>query len=116
MNSEMIKSLFTLFSGEIYCEEYFPFFRLAEMEVEKILLPDADRNDEKLDYLCAAVMNYRYRQAMCSAENSEYTYGGAVNSTAEKKNTEFSVSLLRSYIQLCSGLVEQNDFVFAGFS
>ena len=63
MNRTNIRNLFLLFSGEDNCDTLMPFIDISIMEITKILKPDADDEDIRLDFLCAANANYRYQQA-----------------------------------------------------
>lgn len=115
MYNENIRKLFTLFSGENYSETHAPFIEVAVIEVESILFDSADKSDRRLEFLCAALANFRYRQALVSSDRSEYTYEGKLLSGADSKVLEFSENLLRSYYRLCRDLIKPSEFVFLGF-
>lgn len=115
MNIENIRKLFTLFSGEEYTEAHEPFIEVAVIEVESILFETADKSDRRLEFLCGALANFRYRQALVSSDRSEYTYEGKLISGADAKSLEFSENLLRSYYRLCRELIKPSEFVFLGF-
>ena len=116
MDSENIKSLFTLFSGEQYNNELAPFLEVSTIQVQKMLRDDADENDVRLEFLCAALANYRYRLAAASADRSEYTYAGKMLSVSDGKLLNFSESLLKDYYHLCRDLINGTDFVFSAIS
>lgn len=116
MNIENVKSLFTMFSWEENTEKYEALITLAMTEVEKMLLPEADENDIRLNFLCAALANFRYRQALSVADRSEYTYAGRMLSTEKDGHLSFSENLLRDYCRLCSDLIKNTDFIFMGVS
>lgn len=81
MTVSTINSLFTLFSGETDTEKYSPLVSSAVTQVRNMLREGASSNDIRLDYLCAAVANYRYTQITCVKNKVAYTYAG----TAEKE-------------------------------
>lgn len=119
MNNEKIKKLFTLFSGEEYEEKHQPVLELGIAEVTKMLREDADTEDTRLDFLAAAAANYRYCQAMLSADGKLYTYGGSMpdNSSGRKWGIlDFAENLLKDYFQMCRDLITADTFVFFGFS
>lgn len=115
MNNENIQKLFTLFSGEEYTETHAPFIEIAVIEVESILADSTEKSDRRLEFLCASLANFRYRQALVSSDRSEYTYEGRLISGADAKTLEFSENLLRSYYRLCCDLIKPSEFVFLGF-
>ncbi len=114
MNVANIKSFFRLFSGNECTAEIEPIIEIAMIEVEKMLLETADSSDVRLDYLCAAMANFRYYQALASADRSSYTYGGKVLNDSDGKILSFAEGLLKGYIQLCDDLLNTSDFVFMG--
>ncbi len=119
MNIDKIKRLFTLFSGEEYEEKHQDILELGIAEVKKMLREDADKEDSRLDFLAAADANYRYCQALLSADGRLYTYGGSMpdNSAAGKRGIlDFAGNLLKDYLQLCRDLITADTFVFFGFS
>ncbi|MBP3379250.1 MAG: hypothetical protein J6K77_00085 [Ruminococcus sp.] len=119
MNIEKIKKLFTLFSGEEYEEKHQTILELGIAEVTKMLREDADEEDSRLDFLAAADANYRYCQAMLSADGKLYTYGGSLpdSSAAGKWSIlDFAGNLLKDYCQMCRDLITTDTFVFFGFS
>ncbi|MBQ3139119.1 MAG: hypothetical protein IJB68_06350 [Ruminococcus sp.] len=114
MDITKIKQLFTLFSGESCTEEQEPLIQLALTEVEAMLTENADKSDERLNFLCAALANFRYYQAISSQDRSEYTYGGKFINDSEKKNLSFAEGLLKGYFQLCSDIIKDSGFIFMG--
>ncbi|MBR4626857.1 MAG: hypothetical protein IKO47_04030 [Ruminococcus sp.] len=115
MNIESVKSLFELFSGE-EAEEYAPFVSLAVRETERMLLPDADTSDIRLDFLAAAIANYRFCRMKASRDRTKATYAGKMLAAGEGSPVGQAAELLREYTQLCSDLIKPQTFVFAGFS
>lgn len=113
MNIESVKSLFELFSGEPQ-ENYLPLAELAMAEVEKMLLPDADQTDIRLNFLAAALANYRLSQIKVSQDRTKVTYAGKMLDPTAAKT--YAAALLRDYLQLCSPLIRQRTFIFTGFS
>lgn len=116
MNIESVKTLFTLFSGEDVSEKYTPLITLSVSEVEKMLLPEADPSDIRLDFLCAAVANHRLQQINSARERSEFTVAGKMLTVSQNTALAYSEKLLRDYMNLCSELIRQKTFVFMGFS
>ena len=84
-----IKSLFKLFSGDTCTAEHEPLIDLAVFEVERMISETADREDPRLDFLCAAIANYRYYQALSAQDRSEFTYGGKVIKDESGKIIDF---------------------------
>ncbi len=114
MNIDSVKTLFELFSGES-AENFAPLVQLAVDETEKMLLPDKDASDVRLQFLAAAAANYRLRQIMASRDRTQVTYAGKMLDT--KTGTSAGAeSLLRDYLALCSDLIKPQTFVFAAFS
>ena len=62
MNTVSVRTLFALFSDEEDTERYAPVIELALRETELMLVTGADRSDVRLDFLCAALANYRLQQ------------------------------------------------------
>ena len=116
MNLESVKSIFALFIGEDDISTYVPFIQLAMTETEKMLLPDADSSDIRLDFLTSSIAAYRLRQAEASRDNSKYTYAGKMNSNSSNPALLYSERMLRDYLTLCSDLISPKTFVFFGTS
>ena len=116
MNRTNIRNLFLLFSGEDNCDTLMPFIDISIMEITKILRPDADDEDIRLDFLCAANANYRYQQAKSARDNSEYTYAGKMISADKNNVVSYALKLLKDYYELCSDLLTQQNFIFMSFS
>lgn len=114
MDITKIKQLFTLFSGDFCTEEQEPLIQLALTEVEGMLIENADKSDERLNFLCAALANFRYYQALSAQDRREYTYGGKFINDSDKKNLSFADGLLKGYFQLCGDIIKGSDFIFIG--
>lgn len=114
MNMTKIKSLFKLFSGNECTAEIEPIIDIAVIEVQKLLLENADTSDTRLDFLCASMANFRYYQALASSDRSLYTYGGKVLNDHDGKILSFAEGLLKGYFQLCADLLKDSGFVFFG--
>lgn len=114
INIDSVYSLFRLFSGAD-AETNKNFILLAKKETEKILLPDI-QEDERINFLCAAIANYRYQQAKAASGDSEYTYIGEMKSDKKNNILVFAENMLRDYYQLCSDIIKPQNFVFMGFS
>ncbi len=116
MNIESIKSLFRLISGEESCEGLMPVITLAVKETENMMLPDADPSDVRLEFLCAAIANYRYRLIKNSQDRTDSTYGGKMLSDSKNMNTlSFAKNLLNDYFDLCHDLIKPKTFTFISF-
>lgn len=115
MNIESVKTIFSLFSGEEAAESNNPLIELALAEVGKMLLPDADSTDVRLDFLTAALANYRLCQVKAVRDRTKITYAGKMLDNGMDENA-YAEKLLRDYLQLCEGLIAPRIFVFSGFS
>ena len=116
MNIESVKSLFTLFSGECDSEKHSPIITLSMMEVEKMLLPEINENDIRLDFLSAAIANHRLQQINSARDRTQVTYAGKMVSDNSKSSLEYSERMLKDYIQLCEDLIRPRAFMFMSFS
>lgn len=114
MDITKINQLFTLFSGESSTEEQEPLIQLALSEVEGMLLENADKSDERLNFFCAALANFRYYQALSAQDRREYTYGGKYINDSDRKNLSLAEGLLKGYFQLCGDIIKNSDFIFIG--
>lgn len=115
MNIESIKTLFTLFSGEDVSEKYMPIITLSVVEVEKMLLPETNPSDMRLDFLCASLANYKLQQINSARERSEYTISGKMLSNLQNTSLEFAEKLLHDYMNICNELIKEKTFIFMGF-
>ena len=112
MNMTKVKSLFKLFSGDACMAEHEPLIELAVFEVERMISETADREDPRLDFLCAAIANYRYYQALTAQDRSEFTYSGKLIKDNDGKVLYFAEGLLRGYYRLCSDIIKDSDLIF----
>lgn len=115
MNIESIKTLFTLFSGEDVSEKYMPLIALSVAEVEKMLLPETNPADMRLDFLCASMANYKLQQINSARERSEYTISGKMLKESQNTSLKFAEQLLHDYMNICSELISEKTFIFMGF-
>ena len=67
INVNNVNSLFELFSGEDANSEWTPVIVMVVLEVRNMLLPDADNTDTRLEFLAAAVANYRTQEIKLSS-------------------------------------------------
>ncbi len=116
MNMTMIGSLFTLFSGEEDHETYLPLLVTAVHEVRRKLRNDADADEVRLCYLCAAIANLRYTQMYGAREKALATYAGTIARQSDsEQQLRFAMQLVSSYRALCSDLLcDDEAFVFTG--
>lgn len=115
MNIESVKTLFSLFSGEEAGESNNPLIELAVAEVGRMFLPDADSTDIRLDFLAAALANYRLCQVRSARDRTKVTYAGKMLDPVSD-DCAYAEKLLRDYLQLCDELIAPRIFVFSGFS
>lgn len=116
MNIESVKSLFQLFSGESDLERYMPLVSLAAAETEKMLTDGADSSDIRLDFLCAAIANYRLQQINAAHDRTESTYAGKLLTSPENSGTlRYAEKLLTDYFNLCDDLIKPRTFMFMSF-
>lgn len=116
MNIESVKSLFTLFSGEEDCEKYMPIINLALTETKKMLVSTDYAEDIRVEFLCAAIANYRLRQLEAACDRSEYTYAGKLITSPDNGGAlHFASLLLSDYISMCEGLIKPSGFTFISF-
>lgn len=116
MNIVSVRKLFTLFSGEDVLDEYCPVIELALTEVSEMLLPDADENDVRLDFLCAAIANNRLQCIKNARDRSDITYAGKLVSPDQSISLAYSEKLVRDYMELCGGLINNKTFIFSAFA
>lgn len=114
MDIGSVKSLFKMFSGEDDVEEYGPLIELALTETEKLLLPQADRSDIRLSFLCAAMANHRLCQIRAARDRTQAAYGGSMLTDSRERIVAHSEKLLRDYLELCSDIISPQMFTFAG--
>ena len=93
-------------------EEHQPLIDLAVFEVERMITETADREDPRLDFLCAAIANYRYYQALTAQDRSEFTYSGKIINNESGNVLSFAEGLLRGYYRLCSDIIKDSDLIF----
>ena len=111
---ESVKSVFALLSGIDDCEKYSSVITLAVHEVEDMLI-DEDCADIRLDFLCAALANFRVQQLLAAHDRSEFTFAGKTASVSSAKNVSplhFAEKLLGDYLAMCKNLVKPQPFVF----
>lgn len=115
MNISQITSLFILFSGETNINKYQPLIDSAIVQVSRQIRDGVSSADIRLDYLCAAIANYRYSQLTCVKNKVAYTYAGTAD---EKGNSQLEYDLARElmneYYKAASELLYDDDFVFSG--
>lgn len=114
MNTMQINSLFTLFSGETDLNKYHPLIDSAVAQVTAQLREGADASDTRLDYLCAAIANYRYSQIVCVKNKIAFTYAGSADSKGNSQlEYDLAKGLMVEFYKAASDLLEDRDFVFS---
>lgn len=114
MNTTQITSLFTLFSGEVDTEKYTPLINSAISQVSNQLKEDADSEDIRLDYLCAAIANYRYSQITCVKNKIAYTYAGSADCKGNSQmEYDFAKELMLEYYKAAADILRDDEFVFS---
>lgn len=111
MNTETIKQIFTMLSGEP-ADGLSPLFQISAYQVGKMLRADADQTDIRVNYLCAAMANYRFQQMKASRDRTEVTYAGKMLDGGRNRALEYAERLLRDYIQLSEDILQTTTFVF----
>lgn len=115
MTAETVNSLFTLFAAEADTESYAPLITSAMAEVEKMLKPDADSTDVRLDYLCASLAAVRYAQITAVKNMVSCTYGGAASMEGNAQlEYDFARALFEEYRKYAADLLLDSSFVFYG--
>ncbi|MDO4864334.1 MAG: hypothetical protein Q4A05_09220 [Ruminococcus sp.] len=112
INVNNVNTLFELFSGESADSEWAPVVTMAVSEVTAMLLPDADDTDTRLEFLAAAVANYRTQEIKLSSGKAEYEYVGKMSSGGVRASLTGAETLMREYVQMCSGLINAKTFIF----
>lgn len=114
---DTVISLFKLFSGQ-ELESNEAFVISARDELKKIIKSNVSDIDERVNFLCAALANYRYQQAKAASDRTTYTYAGGMdkNAAADYKPLAFAESMLKDYFNMCSDIIKPQNFVFMGFS
>lgn len=116
MNIESIKPLFQLFSGEDDIGRFMPLITLAAAETERMLTDGADRSDIRLDFLGAAIANYRLQQINAAHDRTESTYAGRLAADCGNSGSlRYAEKLLSDYINLCGDLIKPRTFMFMSF-
>ncbi|MDE6835224.1 MAG: hypothetical protein K2J39_13405, partial [Ruminococcus sp.] len=104
------------FSGEEASEKFMRLITLSVIEVVKMLLPETDPSDIRLDFLCASFANLKLQQVNSARERSEYTSAGKLLTTSQNTALKYATNLFHDYMNLCAELVKEKTFVFMGFS
>jgi len=116
MDINSVKSLFTMISGEEDYEIYLPIIILSMSETERMLKAGADKNDIRLDFLSAAIANFRYVQLKASRDRTQAVMlGNALTSENESGTLRYAEKLMYRYMGMCSELIDCDGFVFSGF-
>lgn len=116
MHIDSVKSLFSLMSGEENYELFLPIIVLSMNETEKMLRPNADREDVRLDFLSASIANFRYVQMKSARDRTLATIGGnAVKSSSDGGILVYAEKMMCNYLTLCAELVSSDNFAFISF-
>lgn len=114
MNISQITSLFTLFSGEANINKYMPLIDSAVKQVSRKLKDEETAGDIRLDYLCAAIANYRYSQITCVKDRIAYTYGGTADCKGNAQmEYDLAKALMDEYYKAASDLLYDDEFIFS---
>ncbi|MCI7805120.1 MAG: hypothetical protein MR503_08635 [Oscillospiraceae bacterium] len=114
MNISQITSLFILFSGETDINKYQPLIDSSILQVSRQLKEGASSADIRLDYLCAAIANYRYSQLTCVKNKVAYTYAGTADSKGNSQmEYDLAKELMCEYYKAAADLLCDDDFVFS---
>lgn len=114
MDIDMIKTLFSMYSGVDETLVYLPLVLISVREVESQLKDDADKADSRISALCAAHANVRYIQSTASRDKLSHTHAGAVakNANGDQK-LDFALKLYNQIYDGCTDLLIDRDFSFA---
>jgi len=111
MNVENVKSLFSMFSGDDECDErYMPIINLAVSEVEG--MTQGKSSDPRLDFLAAALANFRLCQLNSARDRSTVTVGGKTVSNGGDTVLKYAEKMLNEYMALCGDIVTAREFAF----
>lgn len=114
MDIDMIKTMFSMYSGESEPLPYLPLILLAVDEVKKQLRADADCADARLTALCAALANVRYIQSTAARDGLSHTYAGTVAQNANgAEKLDFALKLYSQLRDGCADLLTDREFSFA---
>ena len=116
MHIDSVKSLFSIMSGEENYELFLPIIVLAMSETEKMLRPDAGRDDVRLDFLSASIANFRYVQMKSAKDRTLATIGGStLKSQSDGGTLGYAEKMMCNYLHLCGELVSSDNFAFISF-
>lgn len=116
MNLYNVMAVFELISGESVNAGWQSVVELSVSEVTRMLLPDADPADERLEYLAASIANLKVQQILAASAKYENAFVGKMKSNGEATTVKYARSLMRDYCQMCSDLIKPQTFIFAAFS
>ena len=116
MDIQTIVSAFELFTGEENGDDYYQLILLAADEVERLMLPDADKTELRVSFLCGALAFYRLQQILAARERAAVTYAGKMLKESQNTAYSFAKELLRDYVQICSDLLKAQNFTFSSFA
>lgn len=116
MNTESVTSLFLLFSAENDSKPYEPIISLAVKLTEKMLCPDADITDVRLEFLAAALANFHVQHIKAAHDRTAVTYTGKMLSNGDSYAIKYAKKLLSEYMELCCDIIRPKSFVFFGIS
>ncbi len=113
MNLTMIRSLFSLFSGEQDAEPFLPLLMAAVQEVRGKLTDEQKASEVRLCYLAAAIANLRFTEMYGAREKSLATYAGTVSRKSDwEQQLRFAKHMVSSYESLCRDLLRDDRFLF----
>ncbi len=113
MNLERIMRDFELISGK-NAGEFLNLIKLSVAEVEKRLKTGADKTDERLCGLCAAIANLKCVEIECAREKLLLTPAGGVAVNSLQDRIPFAEEIVKKYTALCADLLVDDGFVFFG--
>lgn len=113
MNLDKIMSLFALFSKQSSAE-YLPLVMLSMAEVGNRLKPGANKEDQRLCALCAAVANLHFAEADAAREKQLLTSAGNVAVSPGSTRYKAARDMADGYCAACADLLEDRAFLFFG--
>lgn len=114
MDIDMIKALFSMYSGEENVLPWLPLILMSVHEVEGLLKKDADKRDPRISALGAAHANVRYVQSTAARDKLSHTHAGtaAKNGNGAEK-LDFACKLYSQIRDGCAELLADREFSFA---
>jgi hypothetical protein len=113
LNLQTVKSLFNLFSGRSDSSSFQGIIELSVAETQKMLIDESYIDDARLNYLAAAIANFRFQQIDAARNKSESVYAGKLLTSKKDSGTlGYAEKLMNSYMILCRDIIKPQTFIF----